>query len=171
MDHHTFTKIKHNLRDRINSQKKPLKTKCILKSKFHKTNPATGQVEYIFSEIHSRVHEVYDDTNITEVVNIMTERILENVDTFQNKSSGWIFDEVISFDIHIDHFETVAAGSYMGLPKKLAGRDAVINPDNNRNNDCFKWAITIAEYPSKKNPQKVTKRVKEASKNFNWEGK
>ena len=88
MDHHTFTKIKHNLRDRINSQKKPLKTKCILKSKFHKTNPATGQVEYIFSEIHSRVHEVYDDTNITEVVNIMTERILENVDTFQNKSSG-----------------------------------------------------------------------------------
>ena len=80
------------------------------------------------------------------------------------------FDEVISFDIHIDPFETVAGSSYMELPKKSAARQAVINPDNEEDNECFKWAITIAEYPSKKNPQRVNKRVKEASKNFNWEG-
>ena len=58
----------------------------------------------------------------------------------------------------------------MELPKDLAAREAVINPDNKEDNECFKWAITIAEYPSNKNPQKVIKRVKEASKNFNWEG-
>ena len=46
----------------------------------------------------------------------------------------------------------------------------MINLDNKEDNECFNWAITTAEYPSKKNPQKVTKRVKEASKNFNWEG-
>ena len=48
------------------------------------------------------MHKVYDDTDIIELVNIMTERILENVATFQKSGSGWIFDEVISFDIHID---------------------------------------------------------------------
>ena len=46
--------------------------------------------------------EVYDGTDITELVNIITERILENIATFQKSGSGWIFDEVISFDIHID---------------------------------------------------------------------
>ena len=68
--------IKANLRDLIKSQKKPLKIKCILKSKFHKTNPATVQVKYTYLEFHSHVHEVYDDTDVTELVNIMTERIL-----------------------------------------------------------------------------------------------
>ena len=58
----------------------------------------------------------------------------------------------------------------MELPKDLAARQGVINPYNKEDNECFKWVITIAEYPCKKNPQKVTKRVKEASKNFNWEG-
>ena len=118
VDDHTFiNNIKDNLKDLINSQNKPIKIKCILKAKFHKTNPARGQVEYTFSQFHSRVHEVYD-TDITELVNIMTERILENVATFQKSGSGWIFDEVIPFDIHIDRFETVAGSSYMELPKE-----------------------------------------------------
>ena len=62
------------------------------------------------------MHEVYDDTDITELVNIMTERILENVSTFQIKGSGWIFDEVISFDIYINRFETLAGSSYIQGP-------------------------------------------------------
>ena len=162
VDDHTFVNnIKDNLKDLINSQKKPIKIKCILTSKFRKTNPATGQVKYIYSQFHSRVHEVYDDTDVTELVNIMRERILENVATFQNKGSGWIFDEVVSFDILIDHFETVAVSSYMKPRRETAVRKAVLNPDNKEDNECFKWAITIAEYPSKKNPQKVNKRVKE----------
>ena len=90
VDDHTFiNNTKANLRDLINSQKKPLETKCIFTSKFRKTNPATGQVEYTYSEFHSRVQEVYDDTDVTELINRMTERILENVATFQNKGSGW----------------------------------------------------------------------------------
>ena len=87
--------IKANLRDLIKSQKKAIKIKCILTSKFHKTNPATGQVEYTYIEFHSHVQKVYDDNDVTELVNIITERILENVTTFQNKNSGWISDEVI----------------------------------------------------------------------------
>ena len=144
--------IKANLRDLIYSQKKLLKTKCVLTSKFHKTNPATGQVEYTYSEFHSRVHEVYDDTDITELVNTMTERVLENVATFQNKGSGWQFDEVISFDIHIDPFETVAGSSYLPLPKVLAAREVIINVKNTDDNECFKWSITSAVYPRKKDP-------------------
>ena len=70
------------------------------------------------------MHEVYGDTDVTELISTMTERILENVATFQNKDSRWIFDEVISFDIYIDPFEPEAGSSYMELP-------------NNNNNSIY----------------------------------
>ena len=117
-----------------------------------RSNPATGQVEYTYSEFHSRVEEVYDNTDVTELINTITERILENVATFQNKGSGWQFDEVISFDIHIDPFETVAGSSYLPLPKVLAAREVIINVKNTDDNECFKWSITSAVYPRKKDP-------------------
>ena len=51
------------------------------------------------------MEEVYADTNVTELVNEMTELILEKVANFQNQGSSWQFDEVIAFDIYIDPFE------------------------------------------------------------------
>ena len=37
-------------------------------------------------------------------------------------------------------------------------------------NECFKWCVTRAVYPTDKNPQRITKELIEQSKNFNWDG-
>ena len=54
VDQQTFIdNIKTNLVKLINKQKKPLKTKFLFTSKFHKTSPATGDVEEDYSGFHS----------------------------------------------------------------------------------------------------------------------
>ena len=107
------------------------------------------------------MHKVYDDTDTTELVITMTERILENVATFQNKGSGWQFDEVIAFDIHIHPFEPVAGSSYLSSPKELAARQTVVNPYNPEDNECSKHFITIAVYTAKVHPERVNKKLRE----------
>ena len=58
----------------------------------------------------------------------------------------------------------------MELPKDLAARQAIIKVKNTDDNECFKWSITSAVYPRKKDPQRFKKEMRENSKNFNWEG-
>ena len=89
VDQKTFIKnIKTNLVKLINKHKKSLKTKFIFSSKFHKTNLATGDVEEDYSGFHSNVEEIYAYNNVTELVNEMTELILEKVVNFQNQGSN-----------------------------------------------------------------------------------
>lgn len=46
---------------------------------------------------------------------------------------------------------------------------SVINPKNEDDNECFKWAVTAALYPVDKNANQISKYV-ENSKNLCWDG-
>ena len=37
-------------------------------------------------------------------------------------------------------------------------------------NECFKWAVISAIFPSKKDSQRLTGRIRENSKKFHWDG-
>ena len=46
----------------------------------------------------------------------------------------------------------------------------MVNPKNTEDNECSKHSITIAVYTPKVHPERVNKKLRENSKNFNWEG-
>ncbi|MCG8374780.1 MAG: DNA polymerase, partial [Balneolales bacterium] len=74
------------------------------------------------------------------------------------------------FDINIDPFEPLSGSSYISLPSKLASKQAIINVKNEKDHECFKWAVTSAVFPKKKDPQRLNKQMREDSENFDWSG-
>ena len=84
--------------------------------------------------------------------------ILEKIQQSQNNGSGWVFENVESFDIN---------SSYISLPKKLDGKKAVTDVRNKNDHECFKWANTSTIYQREKDPQRFNKEIRNNSQNFN----
>ena len=171
LDPQTFiTNIKPKVIDLINQQKKPIKTKFIFTCKFIKENPATSQIDENSGYFHTNVEVVTAATDFSTLFTVMVTRLLELVEQFQNNGSGWQFDQVEYFDIHIDPYKPLSGSSYVLLPPVLASKKAIINVKNEKDHECFKWAVTSAVYPKEKDPQRLTKRMRENSGNFDWTG-
>ena len=162
--------IKPKVIDLINKQKKPIKIKFIFTCKFIKKNPATRQTDENSGYFHSTVETITSSTDLSELFNMMTNRLLEKVEKFQNEGSGWQFNQVEYFDINIDPFEPFVGSSYINLPQKLATKKAIINVRNENDHECFKWAVTSAVYKQDIHPERKNKEMVENSKNFNWSG-
>ena len=68
--------------------------------------------------------------------------ILERVATFQKSGSNWIFNSVVSLDIHTVKYKPLKVSSYIPLPKALKDKTAIINLKNT-DVQCFKWSVTV----------------------------
>ncbi|KAK3700421.1 hypothetical protein QZH41_004481 [Actinostola sp. cb2023] len=99
MDAKTFMKdMKDNVVRLIHEQKKPFKTKLILEAEFYKKKTST--IPYF----HSEIKTITDASDVGEAYDLMQEDMLEKLDTFQNKGSGWIFRRVVALDINLDKY-------------------------------------------------------------------
>lgn len=154
----------------IQKQKKPVKVKFILTCRFIKENPATREIVENFGYFHSEVETITESTDLSEIFNTMTERLIELINQYTNSGSGWQFDHIESFDININPFEPISGSSYISLPQKLANKKAIINVKNENDHECFKWAVTSAVYRKEKDPQRLNKEMRENSEKFDWSG-
>ena len=108
-DPQTFiANIKLRVLDLINKQKKPIKTKFILICKFIKENPATGQVDENSGYFHTNVEVVRAATDFSDLFTVIAGLLVEKLEQFQNNGSGWQFDQVEYFDIHIDPYKPLS---------------------------------------------------------------
>ena len=164
-----ISSIKPKVLDFI-EQKKPIKLKFIFTCTFQKENPATGQIDISTGYFHSLVEMITESSDLSDILNTMTGIILEKVQQFQNEGSGWVFENVESFNINIDPFEPLSGSSYISLPKNLEDKKALINVRNENDHECFKWATTSAIYQREKDPQRLNKKMRNNSQNFNWDG-
>ena len=163
-DPKTFiSSIKPKVLDFIKQQKKPIKLKFIFTCTFKKENPAIGQIDISTGYFHSLVETITESSDLSDILNTMTGIILEIIQQFQNNGSGWVFENVESFDIKIDPFEPLSGSSYISLPKTLEDKKAIINVRNENDHDCFKWVITSAIYRREKHPQRLNKEMRNNS--------
>ena len=88
---------------------------------------------------------------------------------FQRQGSNWRFHSVLSLDLHAVKYVPLGGSSYIPLPKFLAAKKAIINLKN-EDDESFKWAITRAINPVAKNSERIDKKLRETSKDLNWEG-
>ena len=63
----------------------------------------------------------------------MTERILENMATFQNEGSPWKLRSIIQLELHTVRYKPLRGETYIPLPKELADKKAIINMKNKDN--------------------------------------
>ena len=120
----------------LGRQPKPLKVMLRMQCQFHKMEAEAGEV---FTDYHfnTKNNIVDSATNLTDFLSESTERLIELIESLQGRGSGWIFDEVLHFDILTNVYKPLAGSSYIPLPKFLASKKALINPKN-IDQECFK---------------------------------
>ena len=138
-----------------------VKVKLVLQCEMKKNDLKTGKIEYAKSHFTTGTHTILKGEAIP--YNKMTQYMLESLETFQQKGSGWIFERVNHLDIHIDKYVPLRGSSYIALPEVLAKKKAIVNVQN-QDDECFKWAVTSALYPAETHPERVTKHKENAKK-------
>ncbi|EDO32941.1 predicted protein [Nematostella vectensis] len=87
--------IKPKVIELINRQKKPIKVKFIFTCKFINEDPATAQIDEELGYFHTEKPEtVTESADFSDLFDTMANYLLELVEEFQKKGSGWQFDQV-----------------------------------------------------------------------------
>lgn len=169
MDYQTFLgRVGKKWLDLLKIQEKPIKTSTILECMFYRTKE-DGEKVYTYYYAHSSKSIITEATNLEELYDVFRRKIVERIDTFQRGGSGWIFEKVVKLDIHIDTYDPLRARTYFPLPRELGLEKAIINLKN-RDNECFKWSVTRALFPEKRDNERITKKLRENSERLNWDG-
>ena len=158
----------HYIRPRVvrflDERKKPYKMKFLFTCRYEKGEDSIDRY------FHTDVMTITKDDDVGEIYNELILGILEKIEEFQNMGSGWQFEQVVSFDINVDPCTPLAGSSFIKVPKELEGKHAIINVRNEKDNECFKWAVTSAAFPRKKDPQRLNKEMRVNAAKLNWEG-
>ena len=170
MDEKTFINIVKPRVINLIKSKGSIKVKLILTVRFTKENPATGNIDINIGYFATDPVIITESTDLSDLYNTMTSRIFELIQNFNNRGSGWQFDRVEHLDININPYNPLSASSYIPLPKKLAEKNAIINVKNEKDNECFKWAVTSAVFPAKEHGERLSKQMRKDSEKFDWSG-
>ena len=83
--------------------------------------------------------------------------LTEKIDTNSSRGSGWEFYRVEKVFIEVTQFmPPTGAGYNISLSADLSAKKGVVNPQN-KDNECFRWAILSAFHPVEKNSQRISK--------------
>ena len=124
-------------------------------------SPSTpGVYEVIVEKVfNSLMTEVYQGSDIEELLKQMFAHIKTQIDNPALPKSGFTLDSIIHLDINFHELQLTRGSSYIELPKWISLKKAVINPKNPRDDEeCFKWAILAALHHEeiKQNPERVS---------------
>ena len=85
---------------------------------------------------HSDIHFNLEGIDEDDIYIIMTERILENMATFQSMVSGWRLYSITKLELHTARYDPLRGETWIPLPKELDNKKAIINMKNN-DDKCF----------------------------------
>ena len=103
------------------------------------------------ADFHSEIHINLEGTDEDDIYVTMTERVLENMNTFQNSGSGWRLYNIINLELHTVRYTPLRGETWIPLPKELGNKKAIINMKNT-DNKGFLWCVLRALNPCEKKP-------------------
>ena len=128
----------------------------------------TGRIrQYVDAYFTSDVKINFQGTDVDDLYNTMTHKMLEKMAEFQSNASDWMFHSIKGLYLHTVEYEPLSGSSYIELPKALADKKAIINMKN-KDNECFKWCITRALNLVDKHPERITKILQLQAEKLNW---
>ena len=126
--------------------------------------------ELVELAFNSRITNVYNLSNMDEIVNEMIAHIKGQIENPALLNSRFVFDEVLFTNVDFHQLNLTRGSSYLPLPNWLASKKAIIN-QKNEDQECFKWAVIMASRWEEinNNPEKISK-LKRFEKDFDWSG-
>ena len=130
----------------------------------------TGEVVFNLTYFHSGTEVNLEGTNVNDLCQKMTNKILEGIAKYNKGGSNFIFKQILSLEIHTVQYEPLGGSSYIPLLPEVANKKAVINLINKEDSKCFMWSVTRARHPAKDHSEHIDPKLKKATENFNWDG-
>ena len=126
--------------------------------------------EMVELAFNSRMLNVYNLSNMNEIVNAMITHMAQQIENPALSDSKFVFDEVLTMDVDFHQLNLMRGSSYLPLPEWLARKKAIINP-HNKDLECFKWAVVAAIMWEEINShlERITK-LKRFETDFDWTG-
>ena len=109
----------------------------------------------------------FNESDIISNVDLAIDMIQDGFDNFVQMGSGWVFEGGKRSDVTVLTFNPFRGDSYIKTPDYVPAR-SVINVQN-KDEQCFKWAILSALYPVADHPERVAKYIPYENK-MNWDG-
>ena len=85
-----------------------------------------------------------NNADVIPAMNALNTELIRRVDVAEVKKSGWVFDKFIKVEYPYNKYEPFKGGSFIPLPAYIANKKACINVKNEKDDECFKWAILSA---------------------------
>ena len=158
--------VKESVKNLLKNNSKT-KVKMILTCIMERTDIKTGDVVSQVADFHSNITVNLEGIDVSEQYESAVDKMLESMANFQRLGSNWSFASIVHLAIHTVKYEPIRGSSYIALPTKLADKKAIVNLKN-KDNECFKWAVTRALNPIDKHAERITNELREQAKLLNW---
>ena len=120
------------------------------------------EVDRVEMACNSRITEIFQGSYLNEIVNEMLAHMKMQIENPALKRSGFRFDEVLFLYVNFYQLNLTRGSSYLPLPDGIAKKKAIINPKNENDEECFKWAVIAALHHKeiKYNPERTSTLTK-----------
>ena len=127
------------------------------------------EVEQVELAFNSRMLEVYNLSDMDEIVSAMIEHMKQQIKNSALRDSKFVFDRIIHMDIDLHRLNLTRGSSYIPLPDWLAKKKAITNTKNS-DLECFKWAVIAAMRWEEidRDHQRISK-LRRYEDDFDWE--
>ncbi|GFY45599.1 uncharacterized protein TNIN_106341 [Trichonephila inaurata madagascariensis] len=100
---------------------------------------------------------ILESTDLVAYYRSIIQKLLTEMEEFVARGSGWTLAKIKSLEVRINKYNPLRESSYIDLPKVIKAKKAVINVKKENDNECFKWEILPALYPSDNHVDRVSK--------------
>ena len=130
------------------------KFQLALKIQLRQDNPG-GSEEYTDPVLRHRQDALLQASEINEDLNKAIAHLLELLEKWTQRGSGWVVDGVQTLWLDIARYQPLRGCSYIPLPAAVKSKKAVINVKN-RDDHCLRWALraALANPPPPYNPER-----------------
>jgi len=144
--------MKSSLLETIKKHNMPIKFNLKLESNYNRPNVENSSENRAFK---TSAREIYEASNFEAIVDESFTKLLAEEETYCSRGSGFTLQSIDSLLLGVYKYTPMSGSSYIELPKSVADKRAIINPENN-DQQCFKWAI-LAKHVTGENKFRISK--------------
>ncbi|XP_057299355.1 uncharacterized protein LOC130629979 [Hydractinia symbiolongicarpus] len=153
-------------------QKKSLKTQATLWVKWVRedTSSTDAPCVHVDKAFNSYMEILHAHDDISDVFDRMCNKIIEQIENPALPASGFTIDKILHMHVDFHELKLTRGSSYLPLPKNFSGKRSVINPHNEDDDKCFRWAIIAALNHDKidNHPERIS--ILKKHDKYNWDG-
>ena len=106
--------------------------------------------EFTQPYFNSSTRAILNEFEIKDFYDNALEEILNRIDRWISKGSGWVIEIILNFYLNIVSYKPLKGRSYLPLPEELRhSRKGLINIKNT-DNECFRWCHIRHLHPLQK---------------------